>query len=304
MSLQILLPPLIGAGIGYITNDIAIRMLFRPRKAVYIGKWKLPFTPGLIPKEKYRIAAAIGASVQTHLLNGDILAESLASEEMLATIRGRLVSFVDSQRDNTTTIEEVILTHTSRENLEQTTEGICQGLAAMIQKKLVELEFGEDISVLALQGIRQKIEGSRWSFASSVLDDRMIGSMSQRTGQMINTAVADPSQEILEDVISGEADKLLATRVCDLIEKYEEKLPEFIETMLRGYTGIISAYLPRIVDAINLSRIIEERVASLDAEELETLIFSIMKKELRAIVYLGALLGFLMGFVNLAVGLL
>lgn len=28
--------PLIGAVIGYITNDIAIRMLFRPRRAKYI----------------------------------------------------------------------------------------------------------------------------------------------------------------------------------------------------------------------------------------------------------------------------
>lgn len=303
MSLQLLLPPLVGAGIGYITNDIAIRMLFRPRKAVYIGKWRLPFTPGLIPKEKDRIAAAMGAAIQNHLLNGEILTESLASEEMLATIRGRLAAFVEGQRENSDTIGETLRRYADGEALDRTAEGIKRSVAGVLHSKLVELEFGEDISVIALEGIRARMKDSRWSFASRMMDDKMIGSMSRRTGELINTAVADHSQEMLEEVVGNEADKLLGTRICDLIARYDEKLPAIIEALLKAYTGIISTCLSRVVDAINLSKIIEERVAALDAEELETMIFSIMKKELRAIVYLGALLGFCMGFVNLLVGL-
>ena len=46
---SVLLPPLIGGVIGYITNDLAIKMLFRPYKAVYIGAWRVPFTPGIVP---------------------------------------------------------------------------------------------------------------------------------------------------------------------------------------------------------------------------------------------------------------
>ena len=48
--------PLVGGFIGLITNGIAIKMLFRPHYPVKIGNIKLPFTPGLIPKEKPRIA--------------------------------------------------------------------------------------------------------------------------------------------------------------------------------------------------------------------------------------------------------
>lgn len=302
MSLQLLIPPLVGGCIGYITNDIAIRMLFRPRKALYIGKWRVPFTPGLIPKEKDRIAATLGAAIQTHLLNGDILAESLASPEMLETIRQRLTAFVDGQRDNSMTVEEVLLQYTSPENLERTTEGVKKNVATVLHNKLVELEFGEDISTLALEGIRTRMQASRWAFASKVMDDRMIGSMSQRTGEMINTAVVEHSQEMLEEIIGREADKLLEYRICDVIERYDEKLPELIETLLKAYTGIISSCLSRVVNAIRLDKIIEERIAALDAAELEQLIFSIMKKELRAIVYLGALLGFVMGFINVFIG--
>ena len=52
MNIQFLIGPVIGLIIGYVTNNIAIKMLFRPLKPVYIGKRRVPFTPGLIPKEK------------------------------------------------------------------------------------------------------------------------------------------------------------------------------------------------------------------------------------------------------------
>ena len=57
---QYFVGPLVGAVIGYITNDIAIRMLFRPHQAKYFMGIHIPFTPGIIPKEKARIAGAIG----------------------------------------------------------------------------------------------------------------------------------------------------------------------------------------------------------------------------------------------------
>ena len=41
-----LLPPVIGAVIGYFTNLIAVKMLFYPRKPVYIFGHQLPLTPG------------------------------------------------------------------------------------------------------------------------------------------------------------------------------------------------------------------------------------------------------------------
>ena len=42
-----------------------------------------------------------------------------------------------------------------------------------------------------------------------------------------------------------------------------------------------------------------DKINGLDATEIERTAFEIMKHELRAIVYLGALLGCIMGFVNL-----
>jgi len=57
-----------GAIIGYFTNDIAIKMLFRPYKAIYIGKRKLPFTPGLIPANQERLAKRVSDTIMGSLL--------------------------------------------------------------------------------------------------------------------------------------------------------------------------------------------------------------------------------------------
>ncbi|WP_053220456.1 DUF445 domain-containing protein [Virgibacillus senegalensis] len=59
---------LIGAIIGGLTNSLAIKMLFRPYEAKYIGSWKLPFTPGLIPKRREELARQLGRMVVEHLL--------------------------------------------------------------------------------------------------------------------------------------------------------------------------------------------------------------------------------------------
>jgi len=73
---------LVGAIIGYITNWLAIKMLFRPHKEIRFGKFKLPFTPGLIPKEKYRIAKSVGETIGKHLLTKETIIQSLCSENM------------------------------------------------------------------------------------------------------------------------------------------------------------------------------------------------------------------------------
>jgi uncharacterized membrane protein YheB (UPF0754 family) len=66
-------PPILGAIIGYFTNDIAIKMLFRPYKAKYIGKQRLPFTPGLIPANQERLAKRISDTIMGSLLTPEEL---------------------------------------------------------------------------------------------------------------------------------------------------------------------------------------------------------------------------------------
>ncbi|BDA39470.1 DUF445 domain-containing protein [Candidatus Atelocyanobacterium thalassae] len=78
---SVIVPPLAGTIIGYFTNDIAIKMLFRPYKAIYIGKFRLPFTPGLIPRNQKRLAKKVS----------DTIMGSLLTPEELQKLVGRLL---------------------------------------------------------------------------------------------------------------------------------------------------------------------------------------------------------------------
>nr|WP_275580734.1 DUF445 family protein [Aquibacillus albus] len=72
---------IIGAVIGGVTNSLAIKMLFRPYQAKFLGSWKLPFTPGLIPKRREELAKQLGRTVVEHLLTAEGLQKKLKQSE-------------------------------------------------------------------------------------------------------------------------------------------------------------------------------------------------------------------------------
>ena len=76
----------IGAAIGAFTNHLAIKMLFRPYKPVYIGKWRVPFTPGLIPRRREELAVQMGIMVVNHLLSAERIRAKILNKEFQAEI--------------------------------------------------------------------------------------------------------------------------------------------------------------------------------------------------------------------------
>jgi len=75
-----LTPPMIGAFIGYLTNRIAIRMLFRPLKAWRIGRLRVPMTPGVIPSKRKELALNMGEVVGDHLLTSNEIGKGLQQQ--------------------------------------------------------------------------------------------------------------------------------------------------------------------------------------------------------------------------------
>ena len=90
-----LIGALVGAVIGYITNWLAIKMLFRPHEEKRVFGVKVPFTPGLIPKEKERIAKSVGSTVGEHLLTTNVISEALSNPEIKGNLRGTITNKID-----------------------------------------------------------------------------------------------------------------------------------------------------------------------------------------------------------------
>lgn len=72
----------VGAFIGGLTNSLAIKMLFRPYEKKYIGKWRVPFTPGVIPKRRDQLAIQLGQLVVEHLVTAESVQAKLQEEKV------------------------------------------------------------------------------------------------------------------------------------------------------------------------------------------------------------------------------
>ena len=300
IELSYLIGPMSGLVIGAFTNWLAIKMMFRPHQPKYIFGMKLPFTPGLIPKERGRIAEAVATSISENLTNKEVLEKNLLSEDMLAKIGTEYDTFVARQKVNGETLRAFLSHFISSQDLEKIQSDAGGELAAQIHSRLAESNVGTMLAHAAVEHAISKMENSLLGFAFNAEQFLILlqEPAEHLLAKHINQIISNNSEEIISNLIGQESNKLLDTPVCELLKGHDEQLDQLRHILLDGYRQVISVHLPKILSTIDISRIIRERINEMDMDESERIILNVMNKELRAIVWLGALLGAIIGTVN------
>lgn len=317
-----IIAPLLGGVIGYITNDIAIRMLFRPHKAKYIMGVHVPFTPGIIPKEKGRIADAIGGVISENLMNKDVLERYLLSDDMVSKVRLSVEEFIETQKHNPETVKEFLGHYLSDDEIATISQNVNESITKQTYTKLSDASVGEKVAHIAIDHVAEKlsIDGAQELLAGLGGAMRGLGSMAaglfggnivvrflgmlrepaeHYLANNINTMLKNNGEEIVSNMVGGEVEGFLNKPVCKLLEGHDDQLKQAVNTVESIYRTIINEHLPKVLESIDISKIVRERINEMDVNETEKLIFQVMNKELKAIVWLGALLGLVMGSVNL-----
>lgn len=128
-----LIPPLLGALIGYVTNYIAIRMLFRPLRPWRFLGLRIPLTPGIIPAKRGELAGKMGEMVGDHLLTADDVGRAFAKDsvqrELRLAVTDKLGYFLDRELGPL----ETLLPDRFRKRFRE--------LVALLRGKLVKLVF-------------------------------------------------------------------------------------------------------------------------------------------------------------------
>lgn len=314
--------PLIGGVIGYITNDIAIRMLFRPHTTKYLLGMKIPFTPGIIPKEKGRIAEAIGGAISQNIMNQEVLQRYLLSDDMTLKVRASVEEFIKTQKSNQESVGEFLKHYLSEEELQVIVTSINANLTSQVHTKLSDSEVGKNVAHIVVENVVDKMKamdpteilsglagglggikaaaatmfgGSIWGKFFSLLREPAENILANN----INGMLKKNGAEIVSNMIGNEAQTFMNTPVAKLLEGKDEQIKQIVNTVESVYRTIISEHLPRILESVDIAKIVRERINEMDVNETEKLIFQIMDKELKAIVWLGALLGMVMGCVNM-----
>ncbi|TQR26754.1 DUF445 family protein [Lysinibacillus sphaericus] len=137
---------IIGAAIGGVTNHLAIKMLFRPHKAIYIKNWRVPFTPGLIPKRRDELAKQLGLTVVNYLLTPETFRKKFFSKD----IQNKVEQFVQAK------VEETIFTNDKTIQDWLSLAGF-SNMSATIEQKveaIVEGQFASVKNTLSTKSIR------------------------------------------------------------------------------------------------------------------------------------------------------
>jgi uncharacterized membrane protein YheB (UPF0754 family) len=105
------LPPLLGAIIGYVTNSVAIRMLFRPLYPWKVWGIRVPMTPGIIPAKRGEMAERMGEVVGSHLFTSEDVALALDRPSfrliLQEAVSEKLGSFLDRELGTVETLVPV-----------------------------------------------------------------------------------------------------------------------------------------------------------------------------------------------------
>jgi len=298
MHINWIISPLIGAVIGVVTNDIAVRMLFRPRRPLFIGKWRIPLTPGLIPKGRKRIASAVRGLLDQELLNADVLQSALLSESTLQKI----------ERSTTQTIERLLLeeqtprawlsTLVGGEALASFESDAKRGVTIFIMEKILESGIERIAADAAVSEIKARVKSSAAAPLALFLDEKRMASMEEKLSQTIREMIAGHVPGALSQILGGITADTLDAPIGRLLSQFDGKKESVRNFLMDQYAALIQNALPGILSTLDLGSIVEAKLNSLDNAELEKMLVTLMHKELRAIVWLGALLGGLIGVVN------
>lgn len=170
----------VGALIGGLTNELAIRMLFRPYNAKYIGKWRVPFTPGLIPKRHQELAFQMGKLVENYLITPDGIRKMMKEGEVEKEVSKWLQQKLGEWEDSEATVEEVLQKwgFSLTDEMEATVK---QNVKLFLEKKLSYASHATLEEVLPIE-IRDRV-GIKVGEVSPILLKRMSGYLSSEEGK-------------------------------------------------------------------------------------------------------------------------
>lgn len=288
--------PIVGAVIGYFTNYIAVKMLFRPYDPIKIGRFTLPFTPGIIPKRKGDIAVAIGNAVGKSLLTPDDIDKMLCSDEVEdAAVSAVASEIMKLNCDNT--LREVLLKFTDEENLVKLKTGICDKASEKITSRMVEMKLGSTLAEQVGAAVKNELSGMLFGGILSSGVDKYVAPV----GSRINKYIESNGKDIISKEVGGFEDELLNMSMSQIFSEAhitEESVSNVLKNLYERYLiGSIS----KVAENIDIAKIVRDKIDEMSIAELEELVMSVMKKELGAIVNLGALIGLVIGVINIFV---
>ncbi|MFQ6117009.1 MAG: DUF445 domain-containing protein, partial [Candidatus Bipolaricaulia bacterium] len=170
--------PLVSALIGYFTNWVAIRMLFRPHREKRVFGIRIPFTPGLIPRRRAELAESIGLAVGEHLVTEEAIAARFADPEVQAKLDGLVRSYIQELLFRELGDPNSLIPERFREDWAD----FIDGLKGRLEGWLSELLQGEELEGLLRAEVRGRVEEALARPIEQLLPDELLAGLPAQLG--------------------------------------------------------------------------------------------------------------------------
>tara|TARA_R110002126_G_scaffold290650_1_gene448128 strand:+ start:6559 stop:7713 length:1155 start_codon:yes stop_codon:yes gene_type:complete len=243
--------------IGFLTNWLAITMLFRPAKKRPI------FGQGLVPAQKDRIAYRLAVAVSEDLINPEIIKQKIQESNAIAKYRAQATDYIREVIDDPEFRSELKILAVNYVN-------------EMIAQPEVRANIAESI----IHQIENNIEEN--SFEKVALK-----AYSFIKGQEMQSLVEEALTKLPGGVEKG----------LDKLDSFLDTLPDKIEAHSSSIENIVTSLLYKLINQLDVHALVEDNLRQYDEQRLEKLIKNASNDQLQYIQYLGAVLGTLGGFI-------
>ena len=258
MSIAFVISPLVGTLVGYVTNDIAIRMLFRPLAPVYLFGRRLPLTPGIIPRNRARLAHQVGQKVASKLVSCEVLSSKLLSDDVVARVHSAALGAFDGLARNHQPLADVMAANIGESRTNEVVDGLSSCLSDVVVTHLAE---------------------------------NHVASLGVSLGGLIGFDV----RKQVANVVRG----LFRTPMSEIVSRTPCLEPRAVaDVVVDVFRRVVVERLPQVLEHLDVAGLVEERINAMDVREVEALVRDVVDHELKAIVWFGAGLGFLMGLAS------
>ena len=295
MDYSILIGPIVGAIVGYCTNFIAVKMLFWPLHEVRLFGIRLPFTPGVIPKEKNRIIDKVARTIGEELLSSDYIAKEVLNDNVRQKFVKAAIEYKNKVINADATLGTFVDGYVDPEKFQTASEKGKKILCKHIYDSIVEKDPSTMIIQKVIEAVKDKLRGG---LLSVMISDSFIANMADGFKVKIDDYIENDLYDFIYEKIGEQVDIILekkpsdvsATKMIDdaMIEKF----------VLKAFDEIIVPEVSKMITSVDIPTIVTNKMSKMDIEELEDVLTSILKRELGYIINFGLIIGFIIGLIG------
>ncbi len=238
MDQVFIISPLVGSVIGYFTNWLAIKMLFRPLTEKKIFGIRIPLTPGVIPRRRNKLAESIGSTVGSKLLTPDAFRQLLQGPEIQAKvkkfIRCQLKKLELEERSIKEIVKEIMAEQEQRQNLKTETKQLIEQL---IENLLAESNLSNLLQKLFTQLDQESIENYFASASYQQFRDELLAKLNSEMGKNLvvrGLKLARAKAKVSDQTLGEILPDLVVKKLKEWIAEQEPKLVAQLEKVLKS----------------------------------------------------------------------